>query len=147
VANEIQRVYGTTVTLEASGASISNNAIAQADDANIDLSDDTPADYFDGDFALTCAFGGTPTAGTSVSLILRPLDIDGTTDAPAPTATYLHHFYGSFLHNGGSSSQTLLCMAERVPRRFSAYLYNNATGQTLSSGWVLKFTPVSYRPA
>lgn len=147
MANEIQRVYGTTVTLEASGASIANNAIGEADNATIDLSDDTPADYFDGEFVLTCAFGGTPTAGTSVSLILRPLDIDGTTDAPAPTATYLHHFYGSFPHNGGSASQTLLCMAERLPRKFSAYLYNNGTGQTLSTGWVLKFTPTSFKAA
>lgn len=149
MAGELQRVFGSTVTLEASGAAISNNAIGEADDATIDLSDDTPADYFDGLFTLTCAFGAAPTAGTSISLILRPLDIDGTTDAPAPTVSpaFLHPMYGSFLHNGTSGTQTLLCMVERVPRKFSAYLYNNLTGQTLSLGWVLKFTPVSYKAA
>lgn len=146
MANEIQRVYGSDVTLEASGASIANNAIAQANDADYDLSDDTPADYVDGEFVLTCAFGGTPTANTSVALIIRPMNIDGTTDAPAPTATYLVEFAGSFFVTG-SASQTLRCYAPNIPRVGQAYLYNNGTGQTLSSGWVLKMRPVSYRPA
>jgi hypothetical protein len=34
-----------------------------------------------------------------------------------------------------------------VPREFAAYLYNNGTGQTIPAAWVLKFTPVTYKPA
>jgi hypothetical protein len=147
MAGEAQRVYGTQITLEANGASIANNAIGQADDANVDLSDDTPADSFDGEFALTVNYSVAPTAGTSISLILRPLDIDGTTDAPAPTATYLNEFFGSFLPNAATGSQTLRCFATDVPREFAAYLYNNATGQTIPAAWTLKFTPVTYKPA
>jgi hypothetical protein len=143
MAGEAQRVYGTQITLEANGASIANNAIGQADD----VSDDTPADSFDGEFALTVNYSVAPTAGTSISLILRPLDIDGTTDAPAPTATYLNEFFGSFLPNAATGSQTLRCFATDVPREFAAYLYNNATGQTIPAAWVLKFTPVTYKPA
>jgi hypothetical protein len=147
MAGEMQRVYGSSVTLEANGASIATGAIGEANDANYDLSDDTPADYPDAEFVLTCAFGGTPTAGTAISLIIRPLDIDGTTDAPAPTATYLHEFFGSFVHNGASSSQTLRCHARDIPRAGTAYLFNSGTGQTLSAGWVLKVRPISYKLA
>lgn len=147
MANETQRVYGTQVTLEANGSSIANNAIGQADDANVDLSDDSPADSFDGEFALTVNYSSAPTAGTSISLILRPLDIDGTTDAPAPTASYLVELFGSFVPIASTGAQTLRCFATDIPREFAAYIFNNGTGQSIPSGWVLKFTPVTYRPA
>lgn len=147
MAGETQRVYGTTVTLEASGAAISNNAIGQADDADVDLSDDTPADYLDGEFALTVTYSSAPTAGTTISLILRPLNIDGTSDTPAPSATYLNEFFGSFMPVATTGSQTLRCFASDVPRMFAAYIFNNATGQTIQSGWSLKFTPVTYSSA
>jgi hypothetical protein len=147
VAGEAQRVYGTQITLEANGASIGNNAIAQANDANVDLSDDTPADSFDGEFALTVNYPVAPTAGSSISLILRPLNIDGTADAPVPTATYLNEMFGTFLPNAATGAQTLRCFATHLPREFEAYLFNNGTGQTIPAGWTLRFRPVTYQPA
>lgn len=143
MANEIRRLYGTQKTLESSGASIASAAIGQA---TTGYSSTDTLDYPDAVFALTCAFGGAPTAGTTISLVIAPQNIDGTSDAAAPTASYVHHFFGSFAHNGAAASQTLYCEVQNVPKEGIVWLFNNATGQTLSSGWVLKMTPLSYQP-
>jgi hypothetical protein len=146
MAGEAQRVYGTQITMQSAGTTVGNNAISAAAATLIDLSDDTPADSFDGEFALTVNYTTGPTPGTSISLILRPLDIDGTTDAPVATATYLNEFFGSFLPRDVTGSQTLRCFATDIPRRFEGYIYNNGTGQS-TGAWTLKFTPVTYKPA
>lgn len=147
MAGEVQRVYGTLVTLEANGASIGNNAIGQADDAAANMaSAGGLADTFDAEFALTVPYSAAPTAGTSISLILRPLNFDGTSDAPVPTAAYLNEFFGSFLPLASATTQTLRCFATDVPREFEAYLFNNATGIAIPAGWALRFRPVTYQP-
>lgn len=74
---------GTPKTLEASGASITNNSVVQADDASYDTSADGGG-YPDAEFVLTCAFGTAPTEGTALLLMARPLDIDSTNDAEVP---------------------------------------------------------------
>jgi hypothetical protein len=140
MAGEIKRVYGTVKTLEASGASIATTAIGVADDELWATAD--TGDFPDAIFVLTCAFGGTPTAGTTIDLILMPHDIDGTTDAVVPTATYRNHYFGSFLPST-SASQTLYLEVANLPKAGRAYIYNNSTGQTLSTGWTLKLTPLS----
>jgi len=144
MSGETQRVYGTTVTLQTSGASVASAAISAAAGTAYDLSDDTPADYPDAEFALTCSFGGTPAANTIIALVIRPLDIDGTTDAPVPTATYVVETFGSFSHSGVNTTQTLRCFAQNIPRKGEVYLYNGTLGTSFSS-WTLKMTPVSYK--
>jgi hypothetical protein len=85
MANETIIKLGTPKTLEANGASIVNNAIAQADDASYSISADG-ADYPDAKFVLAVTFGTAPTEGTIVALLARPLNIDGTNDSEVPEA-------------------------------------------------------------
>lgn len=143
---ETRRVYGAQFTLEANGASIASGAVGVADDL-VPYTSTNTGDFPDAVFSLTCAFGGTPQAGTVISLFIRPHNIDGAADQPAPSATYQHMLVGSFMHDGTSASQTLYCEARDLPKEGQAYLLNNTTGQTLSAGWVLKATPLSYMPA
>lgn len=145
---EAQRVYGTLVTLEANGAAIANNAVGQADDAAANMANAGGlVDTFDAEFALTVSYAAAPTAGSTVSLILRPLNYDGTADSPVPTAAYLNEFFGSFPVLAVTGAQTVRCFATDVPREFEAYLFNNNTGQSIPAGWALRVRPVTYRPA
>lgn len=138
--------FGTQKTLvNGSGAAISNNAISAAAGTMDSTEQD---DYLGVDLALTCAFGTNPTAGTSISVIFRPLNIDGTTDAVVPTAAYLNHVVGSFSVIANTSTNTYHCRVPEVPcREYEVYLYNNGTGQSISANWTLKARPFTYLPA
>lgn len=137
---------GTTKTLEANGASIANNAMGAADDATYSISADG-ASAPDAEFVMTATFGTAPTINTTLDLYAQELDIDGTADAQAPTATYKQRYIGSFVVNAVTTAQTLKRVAYDVPLLASYYIMNNATGQTLSAGWTLKVTPRTIGPA
>ncbi len=138
--------YGTPKTLEASGASVANNTIAQADDANYSIAADG-AYAPDAEFVLAVTFGVAPTQNTLIDLYAQALDIDGTSDAQAPTTTYRQTYIGSFVVNNTTSQQFLKLLAYDVPPSAAYYLHNNGTGQTMSAGWTLKVTPRTIGPA
>lgn len=146
MSGELIVVLGTPKTLEASGASITNNSIGAADDANYDRNGDG-ADYPDAEFVLGATFGTAPTEGTVVALYARPLDIDGTNDSEVPEATRPTLFIGSFVVNNVTTAQYMQLLARNVPKLAAYYLHNNGTGQTISSGWTLKVTPRTVRAA
>ena len=142
-------VWGTTKTLEANGASISNNALAQADDASYDIVNDGSS-YPDAEFVLTGAFGTGPTEGTTLALYARPLDVDGTADTEAPETTRATVFIGTFTVNNVTSTQNIVLnglFAVGVPKKADYYIHNNGTGQSLSAGWTLKVTPRTNKAA
>ena len=137
---------GTPKTLEANGASIANNTLAQADDATYSVSADG-AYYPDAKFVIAATFATAPTEGTTLALYARPLDIDGTNDAEVPETTRPTVFIGTFTVNDVTSAQFAELIAQDVPWNASYYLHNNGTGQTLSAGWALKVTPCTVAPA
>lgn len=138
--------FGTVKTLEANGAAIANNALAQADDASYDLVADG-AYYPDADFVLTGTFATAPTEGTVLALHARPIDVDGTADTEAPETTRPTVFIGSFVVNNVTAVQTMTLRAYDLPTKADYYVHNNGTGQTLSAGWMLKVTPRTVAPA
>ena len=146
MAGETILKLGTQKTLEANGASIANNALAQADDATYSVSADG-AYYPDAKFVLAATFGNAPTEGTTLALYAGPLDIDGTNDAEAPETTRPTVYIGSFTVNNVTTAQYIELLAQDVPWNASYYLHNNGTGQTLSAGWTLKVTPCTVAPA
>ena len=146
MTDEVILVFGTTKTLEANGSSITNGSVVQADDASYSVSAD--GSYFpDAKFVLSCTFGTAPTEGTAIVLAARPLDIDSTNDAEAPEATRLTVPVGVFIVNNVTTAQYFELIVRDVPWNASYYLYNNQTGQTISSGWTLKVTPFTYKAA
>lgn len=146
MAGEVIRAFGTQKTLEASGASIASGAIAQANDASYSTASDG-ANYPDAEFAVSFAFGTAPTENGTLTLIARTLNIDGTNDAEAPEATRADRYIGSFVVNNVTTTQYAVLFARNVPREADYYLLNTGTGQTLSSGWTLKVTPMTYTAA
>lgn len=146
MANEAILFLGTQKTLEANGAAIANNALAQADDASYSVVDDGSS-YPDARFVLTGTFATAPTENTTLALYARPLDIDGAADADAPETTRPTVFIGTFAVNNVTTAQSLMLIAQDVPWKADYYIHNNGTGQTLSAGWTLKVTPCTIGPA
>ena len=146
MSGEVIVRFGTVKTLEANGASIANNSLAQADDASYDLVADG-AYYPDADFVLIGTFGTAPTEGTVLALYARPLDVDGTADTEVPETTRPTVFIGSFVVNNVTTAQTMALRAYDLPTKADYYVHNNGTGQTLSAGWTLKVTPRTVAPA
>lgn len=146
MAGEMTVVHGTARTLEASGASIANNAVGQADDASYSLNTHG-ANFPDAEFILSFAFGTAPTEGTTLALYARPLDIDGTNDAEVPEAARPTEPIGVFVVNNVTTTQYARLIARDLPRIADYYIHNNGTGQTLSAGWKLVVVPRTYKPA
>ena len=138
--------FGTPKTLEASGASIANNTMAQADDASYSVASDG-AYYPDAKFVISATFGTAPTEGTTLALYARSLDIDGTNDSEVPETTRPAVFSGTFTDNNVTTAQYIELVAQDVPWNASYYIHNNGAGQTLSAGWTLKVTPCTVAPA
>lgn len=137
---------GTPKTLEANGAVIPNNALAQADDASYSVASDG-AYYPDAKFVLAATFATAPTEGTTLALYAQPLDIDGTNDAEAPETTRPTVFIGTFVVNNVTTAQYVELIAQDVPWNASYYIHNNGTGRPLPLGWTLKVTPCTVAPA
>ena len=138
--------FGTTKTLEANGASIANNTLAQADDTGYSISADG-AYYPDAKFVIAATFVTAPAEGTTLALYARPLDIDGTNDAEVPETTRPTVFIGTFSVNNVTTAQYIELLAQDVPWSASYYIHNNGAGQTVSAGWTLKVTPCTVAPA
>lgn len=145
MAGEAIVKVGTTKTLEANGASCASGVIVQADDASYAIAADG-ASYPDAEFALAVTFSVAPTESTVISLVARPLNIDGTNDADAPEFQRQVQFIGNFIVNNVTTTQYLWLMGYDLPREADYYLANNA-GQTISAGWTLKVTPRTLGPA
>jgi len=146
MAGEAILKKGTEKTLEANGAAIANNALAQADDADYGVVADG-ANYPDARFVLTGSFTTAPTENTTLALYARPLNIDGTTDADAPESSRPTLLIGVFVVNNVTTLQAMALFAQDIPWEASYYVHNNGTGQTLSAGWTLKVTPSTIGPA
>ena len=145
MSNEAILTTGTQKTLEANGASIANNALAQADDAGYSVSADGA--YFPhARFVISATFGTAPTEGTTLALYARPINIDSTNDSEVPETTRPTRFIGTFAVNNVTTAQYIDLIAFDVPWEADYYVHNNGTGQTLSAGWTLKVTPFTYEP-
>jgi len=137
----IKELAGTPQTLEASGASVSNNAVGTANDADLD---NTTELAFTCSFVLNGGFGSSVTAGEDIDLYLVP-KIDGTNAADSDTSTPLFqpsHYAGTFITpTNGTSARRMTLEARAVgPYKYTAYVHNK-TGQTLSSTWTLTAYP------
>jgi hypothetical protein len=149
MAGEITVTFGTEKTLEANGAAIANNNVGQADDATYSVAADG-ANFPDARFVLSFAFGTAPAENTSLVLLARPLNIDGTADSEPPengAATFKGRFMGAFTVNNVTTTQYAVLTAYDLPREAEYFVWNNGTGQSLSAGWTLKVLPRTYVPA
>lgn len=143
MSGETILAFGTRKALEASGATIANNALAQADDASYSVSADGA--YFPhAKFIFSGAFGTAPTEGTVICLYARPLNIKSTSDAQVPETTRPTVMIGVFSVDDTTSTQYIELLAQDVPWEADYYLHNNGTGHVRAQrrGSGLRQSPV-----
>lgn len=141
MSGEMRMVFGTEVALQTSGATVANNAISAAASVAGNLSS---GQFPHAKFALRVNSGTNFTAMGPVTLVLRPLQVQGTADAPAPSTSYLHRSVAVFNLAAQTADQWHEIYAYDLPREFEAYIYNQA-GQSITS-WDLWMTPFSFEP-
>jgi hypothetical protein len=138
----IKELAGTVQTLEASGASVSNNAVGTADDTDLDNTVELAFAY---DFELNGGFGVSVAALEDIELYLVP-KLDGTNLADKDTGTpnfQPTHYRGTFITpSTGTAARRMTLEGVSVgPYKYTAYIWNK-TGVTFSSTWILKAFPV-----
>ncbi|MFQ5622428.1 MAG: hypothetical protein ACE5FS_03430 [Paracoccaceae bacterium] len=95
---------------------------------------------------------GTLDANPYVNLYARLIDIDGTTDAPVPDASYKEKYLGRFKIDTNLAATTDNAHAEDIdlPNTETSQVYHfyieNQTGVTISAGWELTIVPKTVGP-
>lgn len=142
----IIRNSGTTVTLT-SANSVANNAYANSADAmRIQQSALSVPGLLLADFRLTSVTFGTAPVGGCVQLVKVPRN-DAGSIGPTPVSTLLNLMVYTFSPTPAASNASTgwIMGIDSVPLDLDAdyWLFNNGTGFTISSGWVLKAQPWS----
>lgn len=146
MAGESVRDYSSWKTLEASGASIANNAFGEANDATWEqVADGGGRPHLQVEIVWT--YGANPSAGGSLGIYSRALQINTTNDAAAPSASYLRRMIGNEPVNTAGTAHAQRFDVMNAPTQFSAWLYNNASGQSISSGWTLRVRAFGFKAA
>ena len=140
MSNEGKLVRGITKTLDGNGGSVANNSIVQADDSGYSIISDG-AGYPYAEFVLVGTFATAPTEGSVLSLLARPINVDGTLDTEVPETTRPTMWIGNFVVNNVTTQQAMIIYAKQLPFEADYYIHNNNTSQLLAAGWTLKVTP------
>lgn len=145
-------MYGTQDTVTAGGgtAAVSSAAYSASSDA-VAWTNDDDAPY--ASFVLTMQYpSGTITTG-GIKLMCRLLNGDGTTDEPALTANWTGHYLGNFTTGTGMVATTNYALQSgpvELPRMKTSQEYEfyvlNSCGVTMTAGWTLKVTPMTFGP-
>lgn len=148
MAGELIRNYGSWVDLEANGASITNNSFGQADDANMDLAATGQGGRPHVQFEIEFAFGTNPTANTPIALHAQDLDLlGGTSDMRSPSANNVGGYLTQVLVENTTSTQRRRFEVFDAPILAAIWLQNAGTGQTISTGWKLRYRSFTLVPA
>lgn len=136
----VPQLVGSVITVTGANTITNNSYAVAADKLTIDVSSNAGLCV---DFSLVPAWATAPVAG-AISLIAVGWSLDGTPVAgPAPVATLNNDFVGNFrpAPNTSNTSTTWTMTLKRVALgigKTDFYIFNNATGQTISASWVLK---------
>jgi len=145
--DDLVEVAGTTLTLEANGGATTAGSFTQANDDTVATADDAGFPFMR--LVLECTFGTAPTAGTPINIHKRALNIIDTTDDETTPASgvYGSRIYSFHVANTTSAQRWV---SDPVPRNSTHELelyIENGTNQTISAGWKLTATPITYGPS
>lgn len=141
----IRLPLGSAIAVTAANAVASGAYSVAADKLQID---NATNNALLADFELIGTFATAPVGG-SVQLIAMDWTLDGSgSPAPAaPASSVLGRFVGSFSPSPNTAnavtSWTMRLDKVSLNRKCDYYIYNNGTGFSLNSGWVLRAQPWS----
>jgi hypothetical protein len=148
MANEAQFYENVTINHVVNGAEITNGSFSTA--ADIDNAFDNSSikyPYAKVIFILN-DLSAAPSAGLTVDLYRRGLEVKGSLNEPEPDSNYKGTFVGSFLIDavdpGGTEVPYTLMGVPLLPNKMSFYIQNNL-GVTINANWDLDITPYTFR--
>jgi hypothetical protein len=138
--------FGTQDTLTNSSAAVVADAYSVSASQTAWTNND---DALYGRIVLSLTYGVAPTAGAVVSVYMRRLNIDGTSDEPTPDDNNQGSWVGSVTVDNVTTAQikALDCDLKNfdTSQQYEFYLKNGAD-QTLSAGSIAKITPAAVGP-
>lgn len=144
MANPLLRDSGSVITTTGANAIASAAYSNSADVMRIQLSA-LAANYLLADFRVKCTFATAPVAG-SLQLIKMPRDFSGN-QGNTPSATLLAGQIFTFgpLPQASSATTVYTFSVDSVPLDYDAdyWLFNNALGQSIPSGYTFLAQPWS----
>jgi len=148
MSQEIEWVYGSSIALETSGATVANAGFDSGDGSSI--TSGGHGDWPLCDLEFTCTGFGSALAGWQViNVYRRDMDmVGGMNDSTIPVAAFKYLYVGSFpLQQSNASNSTVKVQLPNVPLSNAVIFYiENTTGQTLNTAWTLTARPKSYIP-
>ena len=117
--------------------------------------DATPAwtnddDAISANFVLKAAFATAPSAGESIALYARPMNIQSANDAATPDTNHQDIYLGKFIVDAVTSTEyyplSLVELPQFVTSQQLEFYIKNNTAQTLSANWQLWVTPTAEGP-
>lgn len=143
--------FGTQDQVDSTSGTVADGAFSVAGDIVAWTNDD---DASRASAVLKCQFDVTmPTVG-SIGLYARPINIEGTNDAPVPDANFEHYLVGVFPIDFGVAADTDFYTAipvfqipqMKASQEIEFYIKNEGTGQTIGTSWNLWITPITDGP-
>ena len=149
--NSAVEYFGTQSTVTASGGTSSVvsgdfSATADLETGGWTNAENSPM----ASVVLTGVLAGLPaSAGKSINLFARLMDIDGTSDQEIPSSDFKHVYLGYF-PIGTTTTISPTPIDVRLPNNYSGQIYEfyleNTAGVTLNAGWTLKVQPKTIGP-
>ena len=145
--------YGTEVNLSttATTATVATTAISTA--ASLDEWANTDDSTLASFLLEVDDWSAAPSAGETIDLHVRLMDVSGTNNEPVHDANYTPHFVGSFTVDAADVAQYLVIGPTALPHMKSgqnyAFTVVNNTGVTMgttNNEWRIKVTPVTIGP-
>lgn len=142
--------FGTADTISSSPSAISDGAMSAVADTVEWTNDD---DAIDVTMLLKWQYPSGTIDG-HVYAHIRPIEVDGTNDCPAPTTTDQVNRVGLFEIATAQAATTdtyYICTLSLMPwstktsQKYQIFLFNS-TGVTISASWVLKIIPKTVGP-
>jgi len=150
MANEAQFYEGNQVNHIIDGAQVTDTSFSVAGDVD-NVVDNSFYKFPLAKIILTITdLSAAPSAGKTIDLYRRGIDVLGTLDEPEPDANFKATFVGAFLIDAvdpaGTDTPYVLMGVPLLPNKMQFFIQNNL-GVTLSANWDLDVIPYTYKPA
>lgn len=149
MANELIYATGTQLTLQSSGASAASNVFITGTSSSGSIAASQMSAYTGLDLVLTASMSSAVSSASNYfACYARPMNIDGTNDAPTPSAAYRGGLVGIFLLASNSIAGTQTSFLPDVPVSWAdqEFYLENLTNSPVGAGWTLKATPKTVKP-
>ena len=150
MSGELTQVYGTAQTVLTTAGTVANNNYSSTTITEYDNTTDAVTPNAQSAVAvLSFTFSVAPTVTGAIVLGIIRKNVDGTNDnTGAPSGTTANNFepVGFFRVSAVTTLQRDTCVIDTTGiKACDFYILNEATGQTLSAGAVLKVTPLTLK--